>query len=414
MQDEIITVKRFNVIAFTHTGIGLNELGQFHLEPQEVAAKMQQLKTDLALEEIMYLSTCNRVELIFVADNDVDHLFIVQLIHTFQPEWTDEHVLSIAKKTRFWSGINAVNHLIEVASSLDSMVLGEREIITQVRNAYDYARKHHLSGDTIRVVIRQTIETAKKVYTETSISKKSVSVVSLAYQTFAKKNIPRDARILIIGAGITNQNLCKFLVKDGYTNFTVYNRTLDKAEKLTEAIGGTAQRLSQLTQHNGGFDVLISCTGAAQVIVNREIYRHLLSDKKKKTIIDLAIPEDIDAEIIEKYKTDYISVASIKEIADKNLAERRKELLKARHIIFDSLEQFKEIYKMRQMERRMQIIPKKVKEIRANAVNTVFSKELDELDDESKIVLDKILNYMEKKYVSIPMLMAKEMITETK
>lgn len=414
MHNEIITVQRFSVVAFTHAGIGLNELGQFHLDPLEVAPKMEELKSAMDLEEIMYLSTCNRVEIIFVSHEEVNESFVGRLIQQFQPELTESHISDLAKKARFWNGINAVNHLIEVASSLDSMVLGEREIITQVRNAFEYARKHKLSGDTIRVVIRQTIETAKKVYTETSISEKSVSVVSLAYQAFAAKNIPLNARILVVGAGVTNQNLTRFLTNDGYTNFTVFNRTLEKGQILANTIGGEALPLTSLANFENGFDVLISCTGANKAVIDRNTYRSILTDKKKKTIIDLAIPEDIDSEITEKYKVDYISVSSIKEVADQNLAERRKELLKARQIIFDALEDFKQIFKMRQMERKMQSIPKKVKEIRSVAINSVFSREIDGLDEESKEVLDKILNYMEKKYVSIPMLMAKEMLSKNK
>lgn len=414
MHNEIITVKRFSVIAFTHTGIGLDKLRHFHLEQLEVREKMTQLKAALDLQEIMYLSTCNRVEIIFVTDHEVNLSFVENLIQHFNSEWDSTRINTVAKKSRFWSGINAVNHLIEVASSLDSMVLGEREIITQVRNAYEYAHKHQLSGDTIRVVIRQTIETAKKVYTETSIAKKSVSVVSLAYQTFSALAIPLDARIVIIGSGVTNQNLAKFLVKGGYRNFTVFNRTLNRAEKLATTIGGKAKRLSTLPDFNEGFDVLISCTGSSDAIIDRTVYRKILKDKKKKTIIDLAIPEDIALEIIEKYNVNYISIKSIKKVSDKNLAERKKELLKARQIIFEALEDFKQIFKMRQMERKMQSIPKKVKEIRSVAVNSVFSRELENLDEESKEVLEKILNYMEKKYVSIPMLMAKEMLTKTK
>lgn len=123
---------------------------------------MNALKLLLALDELMYLSTCNRVEFIFVQEESVDNAVIQKFVQTFNPEFEEAVAIEIAQKARHWNGINAVNHLIEVACSLDSMVLGEREIITQVRNAYTLAKNEGLSGDVIRIVMRQTIETAKK------------------------------------------------------------------------------------------------------------------------------------------------------------------------------------------------------------------------------------------------------------
>lgn len=408
-------MNRFNVIAFTHAGIGLEELSNFHLDPLLVEGKMLELKRKLQLDEIMYLSTCNRVEFIYVHEREIDTDFLELFVKAFRPEFDENTLRKLVKKGRFWNGINAVNHLIEVATSLDSMVLGEREIITQVRNAYDFAKAKKLSGDTIRVVIRQTIETAKKVFTQTSISEKSVSVVSLAYQSLAQRNIPLDARILVVGSGVTNQNMCKFLVKHGYSNFKVFNRTLSSAQKLAAAINGEAARLSEFPEHSTGFDILITCTGANNAIITPTNYSKVCQgDRAQKLIVDLAIPTDVDAHILEKFNVDYISVASVKDISESNLKERRKELLRARQIIYESLEAFKEIFEMRQMEIKMRKIPEKVKAIRQVAETEVFSKELSALDEESKLVLGKILNYMEKKYVSVPMLMAKEILTKIK
>lgn len=405
-------LERFNVIAFTHAGIGLKELGNFHLETEAIAPKMEALKQSLHLSEIMYLSTCNRVEFIFVSENEVDEEFIKSLIIAFKPAISVTQLENVSKKARFWMGINAVNHLIEVASSLDSMVLGEREIITQVRNAYSFSKEHHLSGDTIRIVIRQTIETAKRVYTETSIAKKSVSVVSLAYQELMKIDLPKKAKILLIGAGVTNQNICKFLSKDGYSNLVVFNRSLENAQKLTAIFGGQAKALHELATYKGGFDVIITCTSSKAPVLTKEIYTAILADHKTKPIVDLAVPNDVAETVYSAFPVRYISVESLKAKSEKNLLTRRKELLKARHIIFESLEAFKSIFEMRQIELKMREIPRHVKAIRSKAINEVFSKEVDELDEKSKAVLDKILNYMEKKYVSVPMIMAKEMLTK--
>ena len=373
---------------------------------------MTQLKDELNLSEIMYLSTCNRVEFIFVAEAAADGNFVRKFVSTFNDHWTWDHVETIAKKARYWNGINAVNHLVEVASSLDSMVLGEREIISQVRNAYNHSKETGLSGDTIRIVVRQTIETAKRVYTETSISKKSVSVVSLAYQELMQnaEKIKKNARILVIGSGVTNQNMCKFFKKDGYENLVIFNRTLANAQKLADILGGEAKALKDLANYSEGFDVIVTCTGASGTVLTRDIYQSILTDNKKKYIVDLAIPNDVEEAVYNAFPVNYISVDSIKRISDQNLLARKKELLKVRQIIFDALEEFKSIFEMRQIEIKMRAIPNHVKEIRTKAINEIFSNDIESLDDNAKDVLDKVLNYMEKKYVSVPMIMAKEML----
>jgi len=403
-------VIRFNVIAFTHSGLGLDEIGKFHIETESIVKRMNKIKSEMNISEIMYLSTCNRVEFIFVADDEVDSEFISLFLKAFNSDWDQHTIHQFVSQGKNWNGINAVNHLIEVASSVDSMVIGEREIITQVRNAYDFSRENKLSGDVIRVVIRQTIETAKKVYTNTSIAAKPVSVVSLAYHNLMEKNVTTNARILVVGSGVTNTNMCRFLKEQGYTNFTIYNRTIANAEGLARYTNSEAKPLSEISNHQTGFDILLTCTGSTQPIIDSTVYKKIAGkEKTKKVIIDLAMPCDVDAKVIEKFDVDYISIEFLKTIADNNLKERRKELIKVRQIIYESVEEFKEIFKMRQVELKMRSIPERVKEIRATAVNQIFSKEMSSLDANSKEVLKKILDYMEKKYVSVPMLMAKEM-----
>lgn len=404
-------MQRINIIAFTHSGIGLDQLGTFHIEEEAIVPKMEALKAAMGLNEIMYLSTCNRVEFLFVTDCEVNVRFIANFIQEFHGNQLDQDLHELASKARYWSGINAVNHLIEVATSLDSVVLGEREIITQVRNAYEYARQSGLAKDTIRIVIRQTIETAKKVYTQTSISEKSVSVVSLAFQELMKVlSIPaKTAKIAFVGAGVTNQNMARFLRKNGFDDFTVFNRTEANGKRFAQQFGGKAYGLDQLKNSTTLFDIIITCTGASKAIITEESLKKQLA---LKFIVDLAIPADVERSVLEKNSFQYISVDTVKSISEKNLLTRKRELLKARQIIFESLEEFKEIFEMRQMEIRMRAIPQHVKAIRNRAIDEVFSNEIDALDDEAKDILDKVLNYMEKKYVSVPMIMAKEMLSK--
>jgi len=290
-------------------------------------------------------------------------------------------------------------------------VVGEREIITQIRKAFDACKTYKITGDTIRLMIRHTIETAKRIYTETSIAQSPVSVVSLAYHTLCLKDIPLDARILIVGAGVTNTNMSRFLKKHGFTNFAVFNRTKSKAEILAQQLNGEAYALSELAEYKKGFDIIITCTGADSSVIDKPLYTHLLQgDTEPKVVIDLAIPSDLDSEVAESFPIDNISIDYLQKISSKNLEKRAKEIIHVEDIIDEAVEQFKAMAHEREVEIAMRSIPKRVKEIRENAMERVFAKEIENFDDNTKETVEKIISYFEKKYMSMPMKMAKEIL----
>lgn len=401
----------YHIIAFTHRNLELNDIGKLHIEEVRQEERLKTLAQALQLNELMFLSTCNRVEFHFVTPLDADFHFVMKFFETLYPEFSREQIGHYAHRGDQFKGIGAVEHTLSVASSIDSMVVGEREIITQVRNSFETSRKMGLTGDFIRVLIRHTIETAKRVYTETSIATKPVSVVSLAYHKLRDMNIPLDARILIIGAGVTNTNMSRFLKKHGFKNFAVFNRTFTKAEVLANDLHGDAYSLNELPEFKKGFDVMITCTGSEHHIVTTEIYEKLLNgETDRKVIIDLALPQDIDPEIVATHKLTHISVEVLQKISNENLKERSKEIQHVEEIISEALFEFRNIYKLRSVELAMREVPQKVKEIRSNAVNEVFKEEVNSLDDHSREVLEKVITYMEKKYMSVPMIMAKEIL----
>jgi glutamyl-tRNA reductase len=402
---------QFHIIAFTHRNLELNDIGQLHIEESKQEERLQTLAAALKLDELMFLSTCNRVEFIFCTKREVDFNFVMKFFETLYPEFTREQIGHFAHRGDQFKGIGAVEHMLSVASSIDSMVVGEREIITQVRNSFEASKKMNLTGDFIRLVLRHTIETAKRVYTETSIATKPVSVVSLAYHKLRDMNIPLDARILIIGAGVTNTNMSKFLRKHGFKKFTVYNRTLSKAENLAKDLRGEAFSLTELDNHSNGFDVIITCTGSEGHIITPDTYSKLLKeDNDRKVVIDLALPQDLHPTIVESHPVTHISIDVLQKISNENLKERSKEIQHVEEIISEALFDFKHIQKMRSVEIAMRDVPQKVKEIKSTAMNEVFKNDLAELDDHSREVLEKVIEYMEKKYMSVPMIMAKEIL----
>lgn len=404
----------FKVIAITHRLNGLNEVGKFHIADVEQSDRLNHLKTVAKLDELMYLSTCNRVEFYFVTKENMDDEFLVGFFNAFNPEWSETQLLSAIKSTEFFTGEEAVKHVFNVASSLDSMVVGEREIITQVREAFEKSKRMGLTGDGIRLVVKKTIETAKEIYSKTNIATKPVSVVSLAFKRLDEYNVKPDARILFIGAGQTNTTMARFLKKYGYTNFMVFNRSVLNGLALAAELKCESKELSEILAYKKGFDVLITCTASSEYVITNEVYESLLNgETDQKVVIDLAIPTDIDPAIVSKHKVKYISVDHLKTVAESNLREREKEMVHCHKLIDTHFTEFKDVFKIRQIEKAMCEVPQKIKEIKEMALNSIFAKDIAGMDENSKEILQKVVEYMEKKYISVPMKMAKEIIIET-
>ena len=407
-------MNKFNIIAFTHKITDINDIGKLHIDENAVKLRLEALKQALNIEELLYLSTCNRVEFLISLNEKIDSSFLKKFFSAFDSRWDINDINWAIENAQVFEGDDALRHLFNVASSIDSLVVGEREIITQVRNAYEKCNEIGITGDLIRIAVKKTIEVAKDVYTHTNIAKNPVSVVSLAYRKLRALNVKQDARFIIIGSGVTNTTMAKYLKKHKFSNFTVFNRTLDNAQKLANELSGKAFPLSQLANYKEGFDIILTCTGSAESIITPFIYKSLVGDDKaRKVVIDLAIPNDLDAEILNNYDVNLIAVNNLQEVAKENLLAREQEMDACKTIIDANIEDFKQILKTRKVELAMSEVPKKVKEIRETA-NEVFAKELKNLDAESKEVLDKILAYMEKKYISVPMKMAKDILTNQK
>jgi glutamyl-tRNA reductase len=406
-------LKEFRVIAFTHRNTPLDQVGKFHIDELERVYRLSSLKAELNISEIVFLSTCNRVEFIFRSSETLNEEYTLHFLRTLYPHFSQDEIQYSGQKALLFSGKPAAEHLFRVASSLDSLVVGEREILTQVRTAFEQALNEGLAGDSLRLLLRQIVSTAKEVYTKTDISKNPVSVVSLAYRELKKLNIPLNARILIVGAGVTNANLSKYLQKHGFNNFTVFNRSIERARELAQNLKGEAFPLSLLNKYKNGFDVLVTCTAAAEHIITPELYENLLSgESSNKVIIDLAIPYDVDPAVYSHFNCSPILVESLKQAAEENLSLRKEALQDCEEIIGSRMSEFIEMYRTRQVEKAMQEVPKKIREIHDTAINKVFARELSTLDSESRETLDKMLQYLEKKYISLPMKMAKEILLE--
>ncbi len=405
-------LKDLRVIAFTHKNLGLNKVGKLVVAKEEVESLLGRIKFQFPIDEIIYLATCNRVEFIFTSTLEINNHFIHQFLSSLQLTINHDELNSLASEADFFSEEAAMVHLLRMSSSLESLVVGEKEILAQVRLAYDESKALGFTGDKMRIVMNRVVKTAKEIYTNTKIAEKPISVVSIACRTLRALSVPNNARYLFIGAGETNQLFAKYLKKHQGNQFVVFNRTFEKAKSLADELNGEAFPLEELMNYKKGFDVIITCTGATQPIITKEIYESLLnSETDKKVILDLAIPNDTHEEVIVK-NLHYISMETLQNTVKRNMEDRYAELCNAEQIIEENMTEFKSIIRQRSVELAMQEVPQKIKEIRQTAVCEVFAEDMRLLDQNSKEVLDRILNYMEKKYISIPMLMAKDILTK--
>ena len=405
-------MKDIKIIAFTHKTTDISNIGRLHIDSENRKNRLENLMSD-NISELMYLSTCNRVEFIFVSDKKINNYFLNSFFSNFSNQWSKDDINWAIQNCSTFEGEEAVKHMFYIASSLDSLVIGEREIITQVRKAFDECSGFGITGSIVRLLINKTIESAKEVYTKTQIAKNPISIVSLAYRKLRELGLKDNSRILVIGAGETNTRMCKFLSKHGLKNLTIFNRTLEKAESLANHIGGNPLPLKKLADFKEGFDLLVTCTGSEDYLITPEIYNSLLANETaKKTIIDLAIPYDVNPLVIENHPTNYIEIEGLKEISEINSKKREEELSVCENLIEKQVIDFKQSFKERKVELAMSEVPQKIKEIKDTAVNEVFSKELESMTSDSKEVLDKMLAYIEKKYISVPMKMAKQIFLE--
>ncbi len=404
-------MKYLKVIAFTHKQIELKELGKLVICQENLTEKLHNVKARFGISEIFYLATCNRVEFVMMTSQTVDKQFAREFMHALNIGLCPVSTSVFLEAASIYEDQDALDHLLRTSCSLESMIVGEKEILPQLRKAYENCREAGLTGDGMRMFMTCVVKTAKEVYTHTNISKNPISVVSLAYRKLRDMKLSTNSRVLIIGAGETNRNISKYLQKHKFTNFAVFNRTLSKAKELAADLDGEAYDLEALKTYKKGFDAIITCTSSTEPIITTELYASLLNgENSKKTIVDLAIPNDTAPEVLNNFQVNYIEVQSLKEVAKRNLQERYDELTHAENIISQNISAFILELKQRRIELAMRQVPEKIKEIRNTAINSVFAEEVQGMDQASRDVLEKVINYMEKKYISVPMIMAKDIL----
>lgn len=397
-----------HLLTLSHRHAKLKEIGEIVAAFEgggQLRDRLTAIRQSQKVDELLYLATCNRIVLLFTTSREVNAAFRQGLLG-------DESVPAMAEMQHL-TGMNAVYHLFEIGSSIDSLVVGERQILGQFRDAYQQCRDWDLVGDDLRIICDRTALAAKDVYNNTRISEKSVSVVSLSMQQLRKFRPVPASRVLMIGAGQTNVLVAKFLKQAGHDRVTVANRDHRRAETLASTFPhGEGIALSELGSYEKGFDILVICTAAAEPIITPEMFHWLLAGEaaEDKVVVDLGVPADVCERTIAAHPFHYIGMEQLRVLADENMGFRREEIKRAHGVLHKHLGELETTYRQRLLERALAHLPEEIKAVKDSAVNHVFAKELGQLDPAAHDLMLRMLTYMEKRCIGIPMKAAREAI----
>jgi len=306
----------------------------------ELSTVLPRLAAGHPFREAMVLSTCNRVELLVRAE---DAPGAAGALKEFMRETKGFEVADLEKYGYVYQGLDAVRHLFQVASGLDSMVLGEPQILGQVKRAYALARAAGTTGSIVEHVMQHCLSAAKKVRTETGISRHAVSVsfaaVTLARQIFGEL---AGRTVLLLGAGKMTELAARNLVGSGADRIVVANRTYTRALQLAESFGGSAVNWDEAFTAMQRADIVVTGTAAAQPVVTRADVQHVLSGRRGRPlfIIDIAVPRDVEPAVNTLDGVYLYDIDDLQQVVDANLEERKRAAEDARRRIEEEVATF--------------------------------------------------------------------------
>ncbi|GAW93601.1 glutamyl-tRNA reductase [Calderihabitans maritimus] len=301
---------------------------------------LAELKEQPQIEGCVILSTCNRTEL-YAATTDVEAG--LASLHTFLSRRCNMPLTELREFLYTHTLYDAVRHLFRVASGLDSMVLGETEILGQVRDAYQIACDHSATNGVLNTFFQQAITVGKRVRTETKIDQNPVSISYTAVELVRQQLEDLSGlTALIVGAGEMGELTVKHLVANGISRILVANRSYERAVRLPERFQGEAVEFSQLLERMKEADVVVSCTAATHYIIKRDDIARVMREREGQPmfLIDIAVPRDIEPEVGGIEGVTLYDIDGLKNVVDRNLEQRRKAAEKAEKIIEEEIESF--------------------------------------------------------------------------
>lgn len=307
---------------------------------QEAIDAIEALQKKSILKEVLLFSTCNRVEILLVTQNSSDAATAVK---TFLSEFKNIPTSQFESSLYIHEGDQAIRHIFRVASSLDSMIVGEPQILGQYKDAYRTATKQKSSGVILNRLLHKAFFVAKKVRNETGIADSAVSISYAAIELGRKIFGDLEGKqALLIGAGEMAELAVEHLIRNRVSDIYVANRTFERGVDLAGKFNGKALRFEEITDSLEYIDIIISSTGSPDFVITRDQVKKSMRTRRNQPIflIDIAVPRDIDPDINRINNAYVYDIDDLKDVVDDNVENRQKEAVKGERIVDEAVIKF--------------------------------------------------------------------------
>ncbi|MCQ6560843.1 glutamyl-tRNA reductase [Paenibacillus mendelii] len=384
---------------------------RFTFAERDLPEALLQLKQTKGIMECVIVATCNRTELYAVVDR---HQLCGHYIRNFMEQWFKLPRQQFTNHLYMYEDEQAIDHLFRVTSGLDSMVIGETQILGQVRNAFLLAQEHKTTGTIFNMIFKQAVTVAKRAHSETSIGETAVSVsyaaVELGKRIFGHFG---GKTVMILGAGKMSELTAKHLYANGIERVIVVNRTYDRAVELADKFNGVPYSMADAIDRLHEADILISSTGSEGYVLNRKQVAAAMARRKSRPLymIDIAVPRDLDPAIASVENVFLYDIDDLEGIVESNLELRRQETAKIDSLIAAELDVFRQWYKTLGVVPLIQALQDKAVTIHEETMSSL-TKKLPNLDEREMKVIRKLTKSIVNQMMQDPILRIKEMAGE--
>ncbi|REJ87853.1 MAG: glutamyl-tRNA reductase, partial [Planctomycetota bacterium] len=391
---------KLQLVGLNHRGSDLAVREQVAFQGRQVEDALLHLRDRFPGSEAVVLSTCNRVE-VYTASEREELAPSHQQIIDFLAEFHGIESRDVLDGLMHQSGEEAVRHLFQVTASLDSMVVGEAQILSQVKEAYERAIRAGNAGPMMHAVFQAGLRVARRVASETTINQRRTSVPSVAVRDFARRIFERfdDKQILLIGAGEMAEETLRYLRDEGARRFTIINRRAEKATAMARQYGGVAAPWESLTAELIQADLVVSTTSSDEPIMDGARFRPIDTARYQRplAILDLAVPRDFAADVGDALGVYLYSIDDLAEVCEKNRQAREKEWPAAERIVEEETTRFMSDWYYRVTGPTIKQLKDNFAELKEEELQRLFNK-LPELDEKSRgeVVrsFDRLMNKM--------------------
>ena len=377
------------VFGVNHRTGPLSLLERVTIADDAIAKTVHGLMARPNIREVVVLSTCNRTEVYAVAEKfhgaygDLRDFFCD--LGGFSPEELTPHVYSQHDDA-------AISHLFEVAAGLDSAVVGESEILGQVRSAWERSQHEGGSLSTLNLLFRHAIETGKRARTETSIGRHTASV-SQAAVDMARENLGtvEGLTVLVVGAGDMGEGVTIAMADAGISQVLVTNRTIAKAQALADRVSGSVTEFYRLAETLTQADVVVTCTGAGTTVIDVEMVSKAMQQRASRPlfIVDIAVPRDVDSDVATIDGVTLLDLDNLRDWAARGQALRAAEAQAVRNIVAEELERFTLELTARQAAPLVALLHARAEVVRLAEIDRL-QKKLSSLSDEQQQAVDAL------------------------